>query len=114
MAYRLPRACSVQGCPGIVREQVCSTCGPIKRPEDRRGSSAERGYGGAWQRLRARYLLRHPLCERCKAKGLTVPAIEVHHVRYEGEGKRRTLVSMDDLESLCRACHESTKQRGGG
>ena len=58
-----------------------------------------------WRDLRAYHLTRHPLCERCKAKGLTVLAREVHHIRECGDDG---LLQRDprNLESLCRPCHE--------
>lgn len=32
-----------------------------------------------WRKLRAAYLMEHPLCEVCLSENITTPASEVHH-----------------------------------
>ena len=61
-----------------------------------RGSTAQRGYGAAWQRLRRRKLRRDPLCATCGR------AAEVVHHRDEDARHH----AENNLVSLCRACHE--------
>ena len=78
-------------------------------PVDNRGSAASRGYDATWRRLRRMKLARDPLCEECKRAALYTVAIEVHHKQGLAEGGER--LSMANLESLCRACHERTKRR---
>lgn len=50
-----------------------------------------------WLALRAAKLALNPLCERCSAK-----AGDVHHREY----KNIYDVTVDDLESICRTCHQ--------
>lgn len=74
---------------------------------DHRGNSSSRGYGAAWQRMRAAKLRRDPLCERCKAKGRTRAANTVHHKDHDPTNNAE-----DNHESLCRGCHEAEHGRG--
>lgn len=62
-----------------------------------------------WQRLRAFYLSEHPLCEECQEKGLTVEAIDVHHViTFVGKGEETPAYAYDyaNLRALCKQCHQ--------
>lgn len=47
----------------------------------KKGSSAARGYGARWRRLRERFLSEHPLCAECLKQGRAVPATDVDHIR---------------------------------
>ena len=53
-----------------------------------------------WQRLRARYLATHPLCERCKAKGKVTLATEVHH-RIKCHDDLALQLARQNFEALC-------------
>jgi 5-methylcytosine-specific restriction endonuclease McrA len=67
-------------------------------------------YGSAaWKKRRAAQLREHPLCTMCEQRGRVTPATVADHVTpHSGdpvaffEGK---------LQSLCKTCHDSTKQR---
>lgn len=63
-----------------------------------------------WRRCREGYLRKvGGLCERCAAKGMIVPAEEVHHkVRLTPENIRdpRVALNWDNLEALCLECHK--------
>ena len=61
-----------------------------------------------WQRLRLRQLKLHPLCERCRKKGKTVIADEVHHI-LPCHDNPILQVAMSNLESLCTPCHAPLK-----
>lgn len=82
-----------------------------KRDYDReRGSAASRGYGSRWRRARAAYLLEHPLCVMCQARGRIEQATVVDHITpHRGDYARM----WDPLnwQSLCKRCHDSHKQR---
>lgn len=54
-----------------------------------------------WRKIRARKLQENPLCERCLKQGRTEVATVVHH-RDGNEWNN----DPDNLESLCRQCHE--------
>lgn len=88
---------------------------PMNKPakaaaDERRGSSAQRGYGYAWQKAREAYLRKHPLCRMHAELGEVVPASLVDHV----EPHRGDMVKFWDSanwQSLCKKCHDGAKQR---
>ena len=63
-----------------------------------------------WRKLRASYLMNHPLCERCQSQGTVREASDVHHkvsfMSTDDQIERESLAyDYDNLESLCRECH---------
>lgn len=63
-----------------------------------------------WRNLRAEYIARHPLCERCEAEEVLRTAEEVHHIKpiedaYTLADKRARAFDKDNLMSLCHQCH---------
>ena len=64
-----------------------------------------------WQRVQANYMRQaHFLCERCKKKGLMIPAKIVHHKEHLAQGDLKNpekLYSFDNLEALCLDCHNA-------
>jgi 5-methylcytosine-specific restriction endonuclease McrA len=64
-------------------------------------------YGSAeWQELAERARDRqHNECQRCKARGYYSPCEAVHHIMYVKQHPELAL-SIENLECLCRACHE--------
>lgn len=63
-----------------------------------------------WWDCRTSYIQAHPLCERCAAKGLIVPAILVHHKIHltpENVNDPSIALNHDNLESLCQSCHNA-------
>ncbi|MFB8787198.1 HNH endonuclease signature motif containing protein, partial [Pasteurella multocida] len=46
----------------------------------RRGHRRARGYSASWEKYRAQYLKRYPLCVECQKLGLYVPAKIVDHI----------------------------------
>jgi 5-methylcytosine-specific restriction protein A len=68
-------------------------------------SRHERGYGAAWDKLRARILTRDKhLCQACKRKGRLTAANQVDHIKPKAKG------GTDDeqnLQSLCKPCHDA-------
>jgi len=69
-----------------------------------------------WARCRDAFLKsKGMLCERCLAKGLYVPATVVHHrVRLDPQTVNNPAIALnwDNLEALCRPCHEKEHDRG--
>ena len=63
-----------------------------------------------WQHTRAAYLSSvGGLCERCIKKGLYHPAVIVHHKIYiapENINNPEITLNWNNLEALCRECHE--------
>lgn len=76
-----------------------------------RGKTAERGYGGPWQRFRLGWLADNPLCVECEAGGLIVPATDVDHViPHRGDPVR---FWAGPFQSLCGSCHGRKSAREG-
>jgi 5-methylcytosine-specific restriction protein A len=72
---------------------------PQKRGEkDGRPSSTQRGYGGAWARLRRMVLARDPICVLCRQAPSTV-ADHIIPLRRGGAN------SLDNLQGCCTRCH---------
>lgn len=63
----------------------------------------------AWKRTREAYLKSvGGLCERCRKKGLIVPAEIVHHKVYltpDNISDTSVSLSWANLEAVCRFCH---------
>lgn len=72
-------------------------------------SRHERGYGTAWDKLRARILERDGYqCQECKRQGRLTAAREVDHIepREDGGGDDPA-----NLQSLCKPCHATKTSR---
>lgn len=63
-----------------------------------------------WKRLRLEQLRREPFCAFCKAQGRLVPATIVDHVQRH-RGDEALFFDPNNLQSLCKQHHDSTKQR---
>jgi 5-methylcytosine-specific restriction protein A len=75
-----------------------------------RRASPSRIYGRRWQKLRAAYLARHPLCE-C---GCGQAAAVVDHIRPHG-GDLALVFDWTNLQALAKTCHDrKTAARDGG
>lgn len=106
MPLRAPTTCRRPGCRGLVRGGVCSVCGPVRTiaaSDEQRGTAAQRGYDGRWQRVRLMYLRAHPLCAECGRRGQVTVADMVDHVRPIADGG--AVLDEANLQSLCHACH---------
>lgn len=73
------------------------------RPREPRPSAAARGYDHKWREFRLSYLAKNPLCLDCQARGLTVEATEVDHVRTLRSGA--DVYDAGNLRALCKPCH---------
>ena len=62
-----------------------------------------------WRRLRDMFIRSHPLCEHCKAKGITTRAQHVDHIRAIQDGGDP--YAWDNLQSLCISCHTGKTNR---
>jgi 5-methylcytosine-specific restriction protein A len=116
MPYQTKRQCPGRGlrhgfCQNLINSEIC--CPECQRYEKaiakeydhRRGNSNERGYDATWQKLRRMKAARNPLCERHFAQGVYIPLDVVHHIKpIETHPELR--LAMDNLMSLCNACHE--------
>ena len=72
----------------------------------------ERGYDHRWRKLRARIMARdRGLCVACKEAGRLTAADEVDHIVPKARGGTD---HPDQLQSLCRECHQSKTIRENG
>ncbi|WP_109994960.1 HNH endonuclease [Salinisphaera sp. LB1] len=63
-----------------------------------------------WQKLRARHLNKQPLCEYCLELEIVTSANTVDHIKPH-RGDRKLFFDPNNLQSLCKLHHDSTKQR---
>lgn len=83
-----------------------------KEVSDRRNSKWGKYYQSvAWKQLRDYYMMLHPICEECMLNGRSVPAEHCHHRVPFSRGKTEEermelLLNPDNLEAVCRSCHE--------
>ena len=92
------------------------SCGLLYSKEDRMKDFAAAFYKSRrWQACRAAYLRSvGGLCERCLKKGLYRPAVIVHHKVYitpETIDNSDITLSWNNLEAVCRECHEDEHRR---
>ena len=73
--------------------------------------TAERGYGGRWQRERAAFLARpeNALCVMCQAEGKVVAATVVDH-KTAHRGDDGLMWDQSNWQALCAPHHNSDKQ----
>ena len=82
-----------------------------QKQDQRRGSSAERGYDYWWQRQSKMFLREHPLCVECLAKGQVVPATVVDHIKPH-RGNRELFRDPMNWQPLCKRHHDQKTGRG--
>lgn len=120
--------CAYPGCrrPVPVGERYCSSHRALgeareakrKAESDARrtkyqGTSASRGYGYKWRKLRERILKAQPLCVECKRKGITRLATDVDHI-IPHKGDQRLMWNESNLQPLCHECHSRKTAREDG
>lgn len=108
MPQRPAKPCRQPGCPELVHgpSAYCrSHQQDTQRVYDQqRGSSAQRGYGARWRRLRRMKLANDPLCAdpfNVHADQVVI-ATEVDHITPKVQGGQDV---MENLQSLCKSCH---------
>ncbi|EET9690677.1 HNH endonuclease [Escherichia coli] len=112
MPPSLPKACRKPGC-GRVTTNSDGLCDAHKNygwESHQRGQSRhQRGYGNAWEKLRAIIWQRDKgLCQNHLRLGVALPASCVDHIKPKAHG------GTDDpanLECLCRRCHAEKTAR---
>jgi len=74
------------------------------RTDERRGSSADRGYGHKWRKYREAWLARHPLCVTCLDNDVVTQADVVDHI-VPHRGDWKLFWDPKNHQSLCVSCH---------
>ena len=64
----------------------------------------------AWARMRTWQLTREPLCKFCLDRGITELATVADHIKAH-KGDVRSFLNGNNLQSLCKTCHDGAKQR---
>lgn len=107
----LARPCEHPGCAELLKAQGQRYCAEHKiehEPHRHNVHESERlGFYRTqrWQDLRARKLMRDPLCQICNR----APAKVVHHVK-PARLHPELIWSMSNLQSACRVCHDRSRQ----
>lgn len=78
---------------------------PHKSMDAQRGNATQRGYGAKWQKARAAYLRRHPICKQCPAL-----ATEVDHITPHC-GNMQLFWDSSNWQPLCKSCHSAKTMR---
>ena len=73
-------------------------------------STARRRKRKSYQALRRQVLAEQPLCEQCRREGRAAAAVEVDHV-LRSSTHPELLHDRDNLQALCRRCHEAKTAR---
>lgn len=91
--------------------QSCRTLSALLLGENMRSIDESFYKTRTWRRVQANYMRQaHFFCERCKKKGLMVPAKIVHHKDYLTKADLKNpekLYSFENLEALCLDCHNA-------
>ena len=67
-------------------------------------TTAQRGYGGKWQRYRLKFLERNVLCVMCRAQGKVTEATVVDHI-VDHRGNQALFWDRSNHQALCKPCH---------
>jgi 5-methylcytosine-specific restriction enzyme A len=65
---------------------------------------------GPWPKLRRYKLSCDPVCEECRRQGRVTLAVHVHHKKARKDRPDLAL-DVENLESLCAACHNAMEVR---
>ncbi len=101
MPWKHPYPCTYPGCGKLSDKSRCA--GHRKKVtreyEQKRGSSAHRGYGQKWREASDDWLIEHPWCVGCNAL-----AAEVDHI-IPHKGDMKLFWDLSNWQSLCKPCH---------
>ncbi|WKB52300.1 HNH endonuclease [Eleftheria terrae] len=113
MPKAAPKPCRHLGCTQLVTDGT-SRCAahkvvPGSFADRNRGNRHQRGYGTAWDKLRAQVLKRDAgICQPCLAEGIVHSGTDVDHIVPKAEGGTDAL---SNLRCICRARHQAKTGR---
>lgn len=117
LATRAKTICRQPGCRMLVDVSgYCESHEKLhrKQVDDRRGSSSERGYGSRWQKARATFLRRNPICVECLKAKIPTPAVIVDHI-IPHKGDQDLFWDTSNWQPLCKLHHDQkTATEDGG
>ena len=106
------RPCRYPGCPNLCEKGIyCKEHRKEWSHEALRGGASARGYDARWQKARAAYLKRRPLCAECQKNGALTPATVVDHI-IPHRGDRSLFWDERNWQPLCKGCHD--RKTGSG
>ena len=76
--------------------------------EEARGTKQQRGYGGEWERISRAVRQARPVCEICN----DAPSVDVDHIQPFNGRNDPLRVDWDNLQAVCRACHNEKTRQG--
>ena len=103
--YRALKPCSKPGCGSLVKVGVkyCPTHHiSLEKEYPRRHPEQQKLYNAEWRKLRVMHLAAHPLCvhfDECHN------VATVCHHKIDHKGDYTLFMDTNNLESLCRDCH---------
>jgi 5-methylcytosine-specific restriction protein A len=116
MPQRPLKPCRHPGCGELTREGYCNKHKQQSKKvaDERRGNANSRGYNYKWQRYRAGFLQKHPLCAECEKQGRVTPATIVDHI-IPHKGDTKLFWDKKNHQPLCKRCHDiKTAREDGG
>jgi 5-methylcytosine-specific restriction protein A len=105
MPIRLMGPCKTQSCPNrrTSAGPYCSSCSASGNGlEHDRGSSASRGYGHRWRKLRLMVIRRDPICLDPFSIGCVSASTDADHIIPKQQCGQDI---MENLQGLCESCH---------
>ena len=90
-------------CLGLPGEPCSAWVASGQRCAEHTRTASQRGYGSAWQRLRAQMLAEAPSCQLCGAI-----ATQIDHIVPKSRGGSD---ARSNLRGLCSACHARKSAR---
>lgn len=119
MPMAAPRPCTYPGCNELVRGggRCARHVSQVRQEQDeQRGSARERGYTRAWEKARAAWLRKHPLCQcdECDdgRKAITPATVVDHRIPHKGD--MRLFWDSSNWQSMAQACHNRKTAREDG
>ncbi len=113
MPRKPKKPCAYTNCPELTEGMYCDK---HKRQVNKdynmykRDEGSKRFYNSkAWRKLAAIQIKREPLCAECLKAGRITPAQIADHIYPIREGGQK--YDIDNLQSLCRACHNKKHKR---
>ena len=105
MPRRPAQPCKFPNCPLLVPygSKYCKEHESVLSLEV--NSTNDKGYDSRWNKARVRFLKTHPLCVRCRAKGMITPATVVDHVTPH-RGNQKLFWNEGNWQPLCKSCHD--------
>jgi 5-methylcytosine-specific restriction protein A len=114
MPARPLRPCPHPGCGTLTVQGKCEVHARVVN--EQRGTPTERGYDAAWRKLRAAFLLEHPLCEcdECRSgEGRVTVATVVDHIKPIATHPELRLV-WSNLRAMSKPHHDAHTARTRG